>query len=83
MKAHALVPAESSAERLVGWVPCHDIRDAAGALVVRKGERLDGAGAARLVAGSRNEVHIIEMEPGDLHEEPAGERERARLPARR
>ena len=74
MKAHALVPAESSAERLVGWVPCHDIRDAAGALVARKGERLDGAGAARLVAGSRNEVHIIEMEPGDLHEEPAGER---------
>jgi hypothetical protein len=74
MKAHALVPAESSAERLVGWVPCHDIRDAAGALVARKGERLDGAGAARLVAGSRNEVHIIEMEPGDLHEDAAGER---------
>jgi hypothetical protein len=74
VKAHALVPADSSAERLVGWVLAHDVRDGAGALLGRKGERLDLAGAARLVAGSRDEVHLIEMEAGDLHEDPAGER---------
>lgn len=74
MKPHALVPSESSPDRLVGWVPAHDVRDSAGALLVRKGERLDPAAAVRLAAGSRDEVHLIEMELGDLHEEPAGER---------
>ena len=74
VKAHALVPSDASAERLVGWVLAHDVRDAAGALLGRKGDRLDPAGAARLVAGSREEVHLLEMEPGDLHEDPAGER---------
>ena len=74
MKAHALVPADSSVERLVGWVLAHDVRDQAGALLGRKGERLDAAGAARLVAGSNKEIHLLEMEPGDLHEDPAGER---------
>jgi hypothetical protein len=74
VKAHALVPSDASAERLVGWVLTHDVRDAAGALLGRKGDRLDPAGAARLVAGSHEEVHVLEMEPGDLHEDPAGER---------
>lgn len=74
MKAHSLVPADTSAERLVGWVPAHDVRDAGGTVLVRKGERLDVAAAVRLVAGARGEVHLIELEPGDLHEDPAGER---------
>jgi hypothetical protein len=74
VKAHAVVPAQSGADRLVGWVLAHDARDATGALLARKGERLDPAVAARLAAGSCEEVHLIEMEPGDLHEEPAGER---------
>jgi hypothetical protein len=74
VKAHALVPADASAERLVGFVLAHDVRNATGALLGRKGERLDPAGAARIMAGSRDEIHVIEMEPGDLHEDPAGER---------
>jgi hypothetical protein len=74
VKAHALVPADASPEQLVGWVLAHDVRDAEGSLVGHKGNRLDAASAARLVAGSRDEVHLIEMEPGDLHEDPAGER---------
>jgi hypothetical protein len=74
VKAHALVPSDASAERLVGWVLAHDVRDASGGFLGRKGDRLDPAGAARLVAGSREEVHLLEMEPGDLHEDPAGER---------
>jgi hypothetical protein len=74
VKAHALVPRDAAAERLVGWVLAHDVRDAAGALLGRKGDRLDAAGAARLVAGSGSEVHLIEMEAGDLHEDLAGER---------
>lgn len=74
MKAHALVPADVGAERLAGLVLCHDVRDGEDALVGRKGERLDGEGAARLAARVRREVHLIELEPGDVHEEPAGER---------
>jgi hypothetical protein len=35
---------------------------------------LDGATAARLAGLARGEVHLIEMGPGDLHEDPAGER---------
>ena len=74
MKAHALVPSEAAPDRLVGWVLAHDVRDASGALVGRKGARLDGARAVRLVESAREEVHFVEMEPGDLHEDPAGER---------
>ncbi len=74
MKAHSLVPSDTSAERLVGWVPAHDVRGAGGTVLARKGERLDATAAARLVAGAPGEVHLIELEPGDLHEDPAGER---------
>jgi hypothetical protein len=74
VKAHAVVPAQVGADRLVGWVPCHDVRDAGGAPVARKGEVLDAGAAARLVAGAGGEVHLIEPEAGDLHEDPAGRR---------
>jgi hypothetical protein len=74
MKAHAVAPAAAGVERLVGWVPCHDVRDAQSRLVVRKGARLDRPAAERLVAASRAEAHFLEIEAGDLHEDPAGER---------
>ena len=66
MKTHSLVPSDTSAERLVGWVPAHDVRGAGGTVLARKGERLDAAMAARLVAGAPSEVHLIELEPGDV-----------------
>ncbi len=74
MKAHAVVPREASAERLVGWVLCHDVRDGSGKLALRKGRVLDEGAARRLVEVAAGEVHLVEMEPGDLHEDPAGER---------
>lgn len=74
MKAHALVPGEVGPERLVGRVLCHDVRDPTGQIVARKGEILDAAAAGRLVALGRPEIHLLELEPGDLHEAPAGER---------
>lgn len=74
MKAHAAVPAVVGAERLVGWVLCHDVREGAGRVALRKGQRLDVAAARRLVEVAAGEVHLIELEAGDLHEEPAGER---------
>lgn len=73
MKAHALVPAAAGAERLAGLVLCHDVRDGDGRLLRRKGERLDAAAAVQLAACVRREVHLLELEPGDVHEDPAGE----------
>jgi hypothetical protein len=74
VKPHALVPAHAGPDRLIGLVLAHDVRDSVGALLGRKGERLDSAAAARLAGGAHEEVHLLEMEPGDLHEEPAGAR---------
>jgi len=74
VKAHAAVPAVVGAERLVGWVLCHDVREGAGRVALRKGQRLDAAAARRLVEVAAGEVHLIELESGDLHEDPAGER---------
>lgn len=74
MKAHAVVPAAVGADRMVGWVLCHDVRDATGQLALRKGAVLDGASTLRLTAVAAREVHLLEMEPGDIHEDAAGER---------
>jgi hypothetical protein len=74
VKAHAVAVAEAPPDRLVGWVLCHDVHDATGRIALRKGEVLDAAGARRLAEVARGEAHLIEMEPGDLHEDPAGAR---------
>jgi hypothetical protein len=58
---------------LVGRVLCHDVR-AAGRPALRKGEVLDLAAARALVEIAHDEVHLIELEAGDLHEDPAGQR---------
>jgi hypothetical protein len=74
VKAHAVAPAQVGVERLVGLVPCHDILDAEGHAVARKGAVLDATAARRVVQAATGEVHLVEMEAGDLHEEPAGHR---------
>jgi molybdopterin biosynthesis enzyme len=68
------VPSEVGAGRLVGLVPAHDVRDGEGRVVVRKGTVLDAGAAGRLAALGGREVHLIEPEPGDVHEDPAGSR---------
>jgi hypothetical protein len=74
MKAHAVAPAVAGADRLVGWVLCHDVVDPAGGPPLRKGEVLGAASARRLATLGAGEVHLLEPEAGDLHEEPAGQR---------
>ena len=63
MKTHAVRPAELVPERLAGWVLCHDVRDGAGKLALRKGQVLDAPVVARLAGIARGEVHLIEMGP--------------------
>ena len=74
MKAAAVGKAAATAADLEGRIACHDVRDAAGKVTIAKGQTIDAAAAARLLALAWSEVHVLELEPGDLHEEPAGAR---------
>lgn len=66
--------ANPSREAFLGSVCCSDVRDGAGKIVVKKGAILDAGQIEALMAASWAELSVIEMEPGDLHEGPAGER---------
>jgi len=61
-------------ETLVGRVLCHDVRGADGKIAVEKGARLTTATADVLLATPWEEIHLLVVEPGDLHEEEAGKR---------
>jgi hypothetical protein len=64
----------ATSDVLVGKVLCHDVRDAAGKVALAKGARLDAEAAGALLALPWDEVHLLALEPGDLHEEDAGRR---------
>ena len=74
MKAIAIKPGRAGASALEGRVACHDVRDQAGKVAINKGQVLDAAAVERLLALPWSEVHLLEIEPGDVHEEPAGAR---------
>jgi len=74
VKAIAQRRDSASVETLVGRVLCHDVRDAAGKVGLPKGARLDEAASAALLELPWHEVHLIALDPGDVHEEDAGRR---------
>ena len=74
MKAIAQRRDTATADVLLERVLCHDVRDAAGKVAVAKGTRLDAAAAVALLAAPWDEVHLLALEPGDVHEEDAGRR---------
>ncbi|HEU5323882.1 MAG TPA: hypothetical protein VFX28_23985 [Methylomirabilota bacterium] len=73
MKALA-VRREVAAEALVGRILCHDVRDADGKVVGAKGARLDAAAATAVLCAPWEEIHVLALDPGDVHEEEAGRR---------
>jgi hypothetical protein len=74
VKALAFKKGAAIAADFEGRIACHDVRDGAGKVAIDKGQTLDAEGARRLAALDWDEVHLLEMEPGDLHEESAGAR---------
>jgi hypothetical protein len=74
LKAIAVRRAEATADALVDRVLCHDVRDGAGKIVGAKGTRLDAPAAGMLVGVPWEEIHVLQLDPGDLHEEEAGQR---------
>jgi molybdopterin biosynthesis enzyme len=74
VKAVAVRREGATADSLIGRVLCYDVRDEASKVVADKGAVLDAATAASLLTVPWDEVHVIEVDPGDLHEEEAGSR---------
>jgi hypothetical protein len=74
MKAVARRRETATEDALRGTVLCHDVRDGAGKVVAAKGARLDSGLARAVLATPWEEIHLLEVEPGDLHEEEAGAR---------
>ena len=74
MKALALRRDGLTPAQLVGRIAAHDVRGAGGKIVARKGQQLDAPSAALVIEATWSELHVLELEPGDIHEEPAGSR---------
>jgi hypothetical protein len=74
VKAIALGRADARPALIEGRIAGHDVRGADGKIALRKGEVIDARSAATALGAPWDELHLLELEPGDLHEEPAGER---------
>jgi hypothetical protein len=74
MKAIAQRREGATLEALVDKVLCHDVRDGAGKIAVEKGARLTAPTAKVLLDTPWEEIHLLAVEPSDLHEEEAGKR---------
>jgi hypothetical protein len=74
VKAIAQRRETAGADVLVDRILCHDVRDAAGKVVAAKGARVDAALARTLLDTPWEEIHLLALEPGDVHEEEAGRR---------
>jgi hypothetical protein len=57
-----------------GAVLCHDLRSTDGALRYRKGRILRAADLPGVAALPWDEIHLVRMDAGDVHEDEAGER---------
>jgi len=61
-------------ERMLGWATTESIRTTGGQRLVPKGGLLDETVLARWAEVPDRTLHLIELEPGDLHENVAGRR---------
>ena len=62
------------ASALDGAVLCHDLRTADGAVRYRKGQIMRADDLPAVAALSWDELHLVRMDAGDVHEDEAGER---------
>lgn len=74
MKAIALRRETATPDIIVDRIVCHDVRDPSRRVVIPKGARLDAAAAATLLSVPWDEIHLLALDPGDVHEEEAGAR---------
>lgn len=68
------IPRAQAGGAVAGRVLCHDVRGADGTVVAARGTVVDRRRLPALLAAPWDELHCLELEPGDLLQEPAGER---------
>src|SRR3989442_8113693 len=73
MKPRAIRKGATPAD-LIGRVLCHDVRGADRKVAASKGVVIDATLARALLELPWEEIHVLEREAADLHEEPAGKR---------
>jgi len=73
MKPRAIRKGVTPAD-LIGRVLCHDVRGADRKVAANKGVVIDATLARALLELPWEEIHVLEREAADLHEEPAGQR---------
>jgi hypothetical protein len=74
MKAFAVDPASATPADVSGRILAHTVRRPSGkGVLLRKGQLL-GPADLELVRQASGELHLLEPEPGDIHEDEAGER---------
>lgn len=73
MHAHAMMPDEIG-DAQVGWAVTESVRGASGKRIVAKGQRLTAEMIEQLPEADDEPIHLIELEPGDIHEDEAGGR---------
>ncbi len=72
MRAYAVRAERASASDIEGRILAHSVRRPTGkGVLLRKGQML-GAGDLDLVHQASGELHLLEPEPGDVHEDEAG-----------
>jgi len=59
---------------LVGRVLCHELRSEDGRVGIAKGRVLDDTDAQRALGMPWHELHLLELDPTDVHEDAAGDR---------
>jgi hypothetical protein len=74
VKAHLVRRDGARAEQLVGTVLTRDVRGANGQRAFAKGHVLLDGDVHTLLALDWDELHVIETEPGEIHEGEAGQR---------
>ena len=73
---HAIRVARDSARAtdLAGRVLCHELRSDDGRVAIAKGRVLDDADSQRALELSWTELHLLALDPDDVHEDAAGDR---------
>ncbi|HYM61880.1 MAG TPA: hypothetical protein VEZ11_13420 [Thermoanaerobaculia bacterium] len=74
MKAVAIHRDGARAEEIAGRILCHDVRGNRNEIVFRKGHIVRDDDVPPLLACAWSELHLIELEAGDLGQREAGER---------
>jgi hypothetical protein len=73
MQAHAVDTADVSGEHL-GWILAEEVRSSEGKRLFRKGTRIDTSVLDQWAQVAAGQLHLIQPEPDDLHEDVAGRR---------